>query len=105
MIYTGTTSGSCLKVRLSPSRGLLLLGFYFPIDLYQLTELQFLDVSSNQITRLPPSIRLLASIQTLRVMDNPLELPPSQVSLSSHLAHPHTLTAVSAWSGAHVQVF
>ncbi len=53
-------------------------------DLYQLSELQFLDVSSNQITRLPPSLRNLTSIQALRVMDNPLESPPSQVSPHTH---------------------
>ena len=42
--------------------------------------LMYLDISSNFLCRLPTTLRLIASLFTLRVADNPLESPPTQVN-------------------------
>lgn len=51
-----------------------------PTDIYQLSELHYLDVSSNSISRLPITLRLMVpALQQFTAEDNPLEYPPPHV--------------------------
>lgn len=50
--------------------------------LRNLEQLEYLDVSSNQLSRLRADLKDLTTLQTFIVSDNPLESPPMQVSIA-----------------------
>lgn len=49
------------------------------IGISNLEQLEYLDVSSNQLSRLRAGLKDLTTLQTFIVTDNPLESPPMQV--------------------------
>ena len=58
---------------LTHTRSLTLVG------ISNLEQLEYLDVSSNQLSRLRAGLKDLTTLQTFIVTDNPLESPPMQV--------------------------
>ena len=49
------------------------------VGISNLEQLEYLDVSSNQLSRLRAGLKDLTTLQTFIVTDNPLESPPMQV--------------------------
>ena len=49
------------------------------VGISSLEQLEYLDVSSNQLSRLCTDLKDLHTLQTFIVSDNPLESPPMQV--------------------------
>lgn len=52
---------------------------YTHLGISNLEQLEYLDVSSNQLSRLRAGLKDLTTLQTFIVTDNPLESPPMQV--------------------------
>ena len=56
-----------------------------PIEVFKFTNLQYLDVSKNNIVEIPSEIKLLKNIQYLNISKNKLEKLPPEIGELHHL--------------------